>query len=68
MSARYWVVCMGDGGELCSGVSDDEIERVAQRHADRLGETVYASVVDGRDHDGDDEDGSDEQDVPYEPS
>lgn len=52
-----YTVVTGEGGELASGVSAQDIERVAQAHADRLGETVYYSETGGADLDeNDDED------------
>lgn len=36
-----YIVMTGDGDLLCDGVSEHEIERVAQGWADRLAETVY---------------------------
>lgn len=45
MATRYYAVDTGEGGELCSGVSSHERYRVAQAHADRLGETVYLYEV-----------------------
>jgi len=36
-----YIVMTGDGDMLCDGVSEHEIERVAQEWADRLAETVY---------------------------
>ena len=47
MGSIYYMVIDGDGQELCNGVSEYEIERVAQSHADRLGETVDVSSSDG---------------------
>jgi len=38
-----YIVMTGDGDLLCDGVSEYEIERVAQAWADRLAETVYYS-------------------------
>lgn len=49
-----YTVVTGDGNELCSGVSEYEIERVAQAWADRLAETVYYSS--GADLDPEDDD------------
>lgn len=37
----YYMVTTGNGDMLCDGVSEHEIERVAQALADRLAETVY---------------------------
>lgn len=48
-----YIVVTGDGDELCNGVSEREIERVAQSHADRLAETVYYSEMGGADLDAD---------------
>lgn len=45
-----YIVMTGDGDLLCAGVSEHEIERIAQAWADRLAETVYYSA------DSDDED------------
>lgn len=50
-----YCVVTGEGAELTSGVSAAEIERVAQAHADRLGETVYYSESGGADLDEDDD-------------
>lgn len=55
--SKIYMVVTGDGGELCNGVSESEIKRVAQAHANRLRETVYYSESGGADLDsGDDED------------
>lgn len=51
----YYIVMTGDGDLLCDGVSEYEIERVAQAWADRLAETVYY-IESGTDLDSDDED------------
>lgn len=37
----YYNIDTGDGNELCAGISEHEIERVAKRCANELGETVY---------------------------
>lgn len=50
-----YTVVTGEGGELASGVPAQEIERVAQAHADRIGETVYYSEMGGSDLDEDDD-------------
>lgn len=50
-----YIVMTGDGDLLCDGVSEHEIERVAQEWADRLAETVYY-IESGTDLDSDDED------------
>ena len=39
----YYLVMTGDGDLLCDGVSEHNIERIAQEWADRLEETVYYS-------------------------
>ena len=42
----YFAVDTGDGNELCSGLNPESYAReVAQRHADRIGETVYLYEV-----------------------
>ena len=41
MKTTNYIVMTGDGIALCNGVSEYEIERVAQAWADRLAETVY---------------------------
>lgn len=51
-----YIVMTGDGTALCDGVSEYEIERVAQGWADRLGETVYYSESGSADLYSDDED------------
>jgi hypothetical protein len=48
MSGIYYMVIDGDGNELTTGVSEYEIARVAQAHADRLGETVDVASSDGK--------------------
>ena len=35
----YYIVMTGDGTALCDGVSEHEIERIAQAWADRLAAT-----------------------------
>lgn len=50
-----YTVVTGEGAELCNGVPEQEIERVAQAHADELGETVYYSQSGGADLDEDDD-------------
>jgi len=50
-----YIVMTGDGDMLCDGVSEHEIERVAQEWADRLAETVYYCES-GDTDDSDDED------------
>lgn len=41
MNTTY-AIDTGDGNELCSGLSPESYAReVAQRHANRLGESVY---------------------------
>ena len=44
-----YIVVTGDGNELCNGVSEHEIKRIAQEHADNLAETVYYSESGGAD-------------------
>lgn len=51
----YYTVTTGNGDLLCDGVSEHEIERIAQAWADRLAETVYY-IESGTDLDSDDED------------
>lgn len=39
----YYTITTGTGDEVTTGVSEERIDEVAQRAADRLGETVYVS-------------------------
>ena len=39
----YYIVMTGDGNLLCDGVSEYEIERIAQEWADQIEEIVYYS-------------------------
>lgn len=59
----YYMVMTGHGDLLCDGVSEYEIERVAQAWADRLAETVYYSKSGGADLDSEDDD----EDIAVEP-
>lgn len=45
----YYIVMTGDGDLLCDGVSEYEIDRVAQEWANRLAQTVYYSESGGTD-------------------
>jgi hypothetical protein len=47
MNSTYYTVIDGNGNELTTGVSEHEIARVAQAHADRLSEPVYVASSDG---------------------
>jgi hypothetical protein len=46
MNSIYYTATDGDGNELTTGVSEYEIARVAQAHANRLGATVYVTCSD----------------------
>lgn len=52
---KTYTVVTGEGHELCSGVSEQDIERIAQSHADSLAERVYYSESGGAGLDPDDE-------------
>lgn len=57
----YYLVMTGHGDLICDGVSEHEIERVAQECADRIAETVYYSES-GHTDDSDDFNDSDGED------
>ena len=50
----YYIVMTADGDLLCDGVSEYEIERIAQEWADRIAKTVYYSKNGADDSDNED--------------
>jgi hypothetical protein len=45
MANTYWAVDSADGQEITTGLSEQEARGVAQRHANRLGASVYLYEV-----------------------